>query len=228
MTATATQATPNTQRDPSGRFRTGNTGGPGNPFARQVSLLRKALIACVTAEQIQAIAQAMVAKAIEGNVQAAKLVYSYILGKPDTAPNPDRMDMDEWEGYRETAEMQPEAAKLASAGESEYHLQQVRILRPLVTDFKRCEMDQMLKETAPDLFGQPAAPPPEPEPEPEPEEEGENEYLDSELYRSMSEYIQQHDIPPSSNGKKSATPKANGNTKQREPSANGHFKRPTP
>ena len=222
MTATATQSTPNTQRDSSGRFRKGNTGGPGNPFARQVSLLRKALIACVTAEQIQAIAQAMVAKAIEGNVQAAKLVYSYILGKPTDAPNPDRMDMDEWEGYRETAEMQPEAGKLASAGDSEYHLQQVRLLRPLVTDFKRREMDQVLKETAPDLFGQPAAPPEEPE------EEEENEPLDSEQYRSMSEFIQQHDIPPSSNGKKQAAPIANGKKPRGEPSSNGHFKRPTP
>ena len=36
-----------TGRDASGRFTRGNKGGPGNPFARQVGQLRKALLQCL-------------------------------------------------------------------------------------------------------------------------------------------------------------------------------------
>jgi ABC-type Fe3+ transport system substrate-binding protein len=62
--------------------------GPGNPYARQVASLRCALLAAVTEEDIQAVAQAMIAKAKEGNPAAAKLLFQYVLGKPSETVDP--------------------------------------------------------------------------------------------------------------------------------------------
>ena len=48
-TANASQpANETAQREEDGRFRKGNRGGPGNPFARQMAQLRKAALAAVT------------------------------------------------------------------------------------------------------------------------------------------------------------------------------------
>lgn len=59
----------------------------GNPCAGQMTRLRMALLDCVTPEDIVAIAKAMIAKAAEGSLGAAKLVFSYVLGKPEAASN---------------------------------------------------------------------------------------------------------------------------------------------
>jgi hypothetical protein len=61
-------------RDQCGRFAPGNRGGTGHPFARQVAALRKAFLQGVTPEDLAAIAAALLAKAKEGDVAAAKLV----------------------------------------------------------------------------------------------------------------------------------------------------------
>jgi hypothetical protein len=35
-------------------------------------------------------------------VAAAKVVLSYAIGKPAEAPNPDRLDVEEWQGFNES------------------------------------------------------------------------------------------------------------------------------
>jgi hypothetical protein len=82
-------------RDGGGRFAAGNGGGPGNPFARQTAAARKAIADAVTPEQLAAIAAVMVKKALEGDVAAAKLVFSYAAGKPAPAADPDTLDAHE-------------------------------------------------------------------------------------------------------------------------------------
>src|SRR5467141_846016 len=102
----------NDGRDGKGRFTAGNKGGPGNPFARKVAALRQALIASVTEQDIQDVAVRLLALAKEGNVPAAKLLLAYTLGKPEPVPQPDRLDVDEWEVHKETAEMKKDAPAL--------------------------------------------------------------------------------------------------------------------
>ncbi len=123
-----------------GRFALGNPGGPGNPFARQVAGLRQALLDSVTAADMQDVVKKLVALAKDGNVQAAKLLFSYTVGKPQPAPEPDRMDVDEWEGYQETAGMKKEVAELTEAGTPEIHLHNVRLLRPLLGSLAQQQM----------------------------------------------------------------------------------------
>jgi len=46
------------------------------------------------------VAGKLIALAKDGSVQAAKLLLSYVIGKPQPAPEPDRLDADEWQSTR--------------------------------------------------------------------------------------------------------------------------------
>ena len=74
-------------------------------FARQVAALRQALLASITPKDMQDVAARLLDLAKDGNVQAAKLLLAYTIGKPQPAPEPDRMDADEWEVYQDTSVM---------------------------------------------------------------------------------------------------------------------------
>ena len=65
---------PTNGHDARGRWAQGNPGGPGNPFARRVAALRKVIINRLTEEDLLAITEALLAKAKEGSVGAAKLL----------------------------------------------------------------------------------------------------------------------------------------------------------
>lgn len=69
-------------RDAKGRFTKGNSGGPGNPLAKQVNRLRSALVNAVDESDVEAIITAMVEKAQAGDVAAARLILEYAAGKP--------------------------------------------------------------------------------------------------------------------------------------------------
>src|SRR5437763_233291 len=73
---------PQPGRDSNGKFARGNKGGPGNPFNRQVAALRQALLRVVTAQDIEDIALKLRQSALEGDTAAARLLWSYTLGKP--------------------------------------------------------------------------------------------------------------------------------------------------
>src|SRR5205814_7807420 len=82
-------------RDAQGRFAPGNAGGPGNPFARRVAELRREFLAEATGEDLRAVCRALLARAQGGDVAAAQLALSYLLGKPERAVDPDTLDEQE-------------------------------------------------------------------------------------------------------------------------------------
>jgi hypothetical protein len=90
-------------RESNGRFAQGNPGAPGNPFARRVAELRWALVEGVTPQDVRDIGVALALRAQGGNIQAAKLLLQYTLGKPTEEPHPDRIDRDEIEAFRANA-----------------------------------------------------------------------------------------------------------------------------
>src|SRR5438093_10115619 len=69
-------------RTTDGRFTKGNPGGPGNPFNRQVAALRRALLARVTAEDLEEVLAVLLIKAKGGDLAAIKMLFSYTLGNP--------------------------------------------------------------------------------------------------------------------------------------------------
>ena len=71
-------------RDNAGRFTTGNAGGPGNPFAAQVGKLRAALLDAVTEKDVKDVIRAMVTKAKEGDVAAARILLDRCLGPSES------------------------------------------------------------------------------------------------------------------------------------------------
>lgn len=89
-------------KDPAtGRFVKGWKGGPGNPHASETAKLRAALLKEVKEGDVQAIIRKMIAKAKAGNVDAARLVFDRLFGKPpqnvtlDIDPSMEGFDPDE-------------------------------------------------------------------------------------------------------------------------------------
>ena len=104
---------PASGHEPNGRFAKGNPGGPGNPFARQVAALRKVIMNRVTEQDLLAITEALLAKAKEGSVGAAKLLLAYAIGKPASSPDPDRLDGQELKHFKDQVETVNEVHELA-------------------------------------------------------------------------------------------------------------------
>ena len=82
MSETVTKRSKRPDRGPDGRFLPGNPGGPGNPLAAQVAKLRAALYDALAEGDIKDIVRALLGRAKQGDVAAAKLLLSYTLGKP--------------------------------------------------------------------------------------------------------------------------------------------------
>jgi len=78
-----------------GRFVRGNRAACGNAFARQVAERRKAILAAVSAEDIGRVAKKLCEMAVGGDVPAAKVLLTFVCGKPQPAPDVDRLDLDE-------------------------------------------------------------------------------------------------------------------------------------
>jgi hypothetical protein len=142
-------ATEGEGRDQRGRFAPGNRGGTGNPFARQVAALRKAFLQGVTPEDLAAIAAALLAKAKEGDLAAAKLVLAYAIGKPEAAVDPDRLDIEEWQTFKESAGMMRELPDLVQRPDPELPLTVLRATRPCVTREVGRQLHETLQEPQP-------------------------------------------------------------------------------
>lgn len=71
---------PSKVRGKDGRFLPGNPGGPGNPEAARVARLRAAVLEAVTPAQMRRLMKALMEKAINGDVAAARLVLERCIG----------------------------------------------------------------------------------------------------------------------------------------------------
>jgi hypothetical protein len=129
-TATAPPQETTTGRDRNGRFTKGNPGGTGNLFTRQVAELRKRLLEHLTGEALDAIADKLIDQAKEGDVPAIKLLFTYTLGKPADAVQPDQLDIEEWETFKKTATMAGELPGIMATPDPSFPLAMVRAARP--------------------------------------------------------------------------------------------------
>lgn len=72
----------NGERDSFGRFAKGNSGGPGNPYAKRAAALHAALMDSITPDDIRAIAQKLIERAKAGDIHSAKEVLTRVVGRP--------------------------------------------------------------------------------------------------------------------------------------------------
>ncbi len=66
--------------------------GSGNPFARQVAALRRALLEAVSEDDMRAIVQRLVQDARDGDLGAAKEIITRTLGRPIEADLIERLE----------------------------------------------------------------------------------------------------------------------------------------
>jgi hypothetical protein len=94
----------------------GNLGGPGNPFARQTAQLRKVLVESARDDDVKDVAAALLFRAKSGDVAAAKLWLSYVVGKPAETVNPDTLDREEWQAFLDNMIKDPEELERLRCG----------------------------------------------------------------------------------------------------------------
>jgi len=68
-------------RDLQGKFQPGNRFGRGNPHAKAVAQFRTAMMQAVQEGDVSDVIRAMIVKAASGDVQAARLVLEYAVGR---------------------------------------------------------------------------------------------------------------------------------------------------
>jgi hypothetical protein len=95
---------------------------------------------------MDAIADKLIALAKEGDVQAIKLLFSYTLGQPAEAVEPDQLDADEWNRFKQTANMAGELPGLMATPDPSFPLTLVRAARPGVARDLAKQLHTTLKE----------------------------------------------------------------------------------
>jgi hypothetical protein len=83
-------------RQGNGRFGAGNKFSRGNPFARKLAAARQVFAEVIDEEKLKELADSMFRRALYDPAMA-KVLLSYVLGKPQMAPDPDALDIQEWE-----------------------------------------------------------------------------------------------------------------------------------
>jgi hypothetical protein len=203
------------ERDARGRFVAGNKGGPGNPFGRRTAQLRKAMIAAVNDDDLQAIMAKMVELAKSGDVAAAKLVLAYAVGRPAEAADPDRVDVEEFQLYQQASAGAEAMGQVMEQLPVETACSLVRAVRPILAEAKRKDLLERFQQAEEEIRAE------EEEPEEEPSAE-EWPDTDEEDVDAVMETLRQHQeavpgpSPIGSNGSASrrrqgrAAPSGNG------------------
>ena len=70
------------QHDGNGKFARGNKLGKGNPHADKVAKLRGVMLRTISEGDIKKLTQKLLLMALEGDLKAAELLLSRLLGKP--------------------------------------------------------------------------------------------------------------------------------------------------
>lgn len=74
---------PSNGRDPqSGKFLPGHKFASGNPIARRMNELRRALVCAQTPEDVLAVGKSLLQSATDGDSSAANVYLSFIIGRP--------------------------------------------------------------------------------------------------------------------------------------------------
>jgi hypothetical protein len=84
-----------TGRDAGGRFARGCAPGPGNPFNRKLAAMREQLVELVGTPGLERLVNALLRNAEKGDLASAKVLLTYVVGKPVAAVHPDNLDADE-------------------------------------------------------------------------------------------------------------------------------------
>ena len=107
--------------------------------------MRKVLLDAVSEADLVNVIEMLKAKAMEGDVAAAKLLLSYTIGKPVDPPNPDTLDLDEFGILVKNHDVPPETfTALLNAMPVDLLLKIVRPILPFLFDSKQAKARELL------------------------------------------------------------------------------------
>jgi hypothetical protein len=192
-------------RDEHGRFVKGNSGGPGNPFARRTAALRQAFSEAVSEDDLKTLAKRLLVQAHSGDVAAAKLVLAYAIGKPVDPVNPDTLDIEELQLFNQFPLSAPDFQRIINnvpvgftcqllriLVQNAEHQAKLRMAEKFDQDTKKEERRQKRRAARAARKPAQAEPPPDQAPSPQPE----NAAAAGEKRRAPQDCSQ----PPSANG----------------------------
>jgi hypothetical protein len=215
VTSEATTAT-DSGREAKGTFATGNKFGRGNPFGRKAAEFRTTLMETVTMQDMKDIAAKLRDDAKAGDKTAVKILFQYLIGKPQPAVDPDTLDAQEMRTFA-TNSLPPEA------------LEQMQALVPLgwLASVWSIYADCMNKTVAKEMGAQMAAS------DAKMERRAAKAQAKAERKQRRDEALraQPRREAPSPNGEigealaveEDAEPSPNGDFSEKEPSPNGDF-----
>ncbi len=145
----ATQEKPKSGRTPQGQFAKGNAGGPGNPHARHCARMLEIFRNAISEEHFIRVVLKLLEKAEAGDTSAAKIIVTYVVGKPLPAPHPDSIDRDEWDHFQKDAMNQRELAVVMNSLPTQVGNDVVRVALPIMTDARTRDLAKQLLKGCP-------------------------------------------------------------------------------
>ncbi len=143
------EKTPEEGRDSNGKFTAGNRGGPGNPHARHCARMLEIFRNSISEEDFIRVVRKLLEKAEAGDTSAAKILVSYVVGKPLPAPHPDSIDRDEWDHYQNDAMKQRELAVVMNSLPTHVGNDVARVALPIMTDARTRDLAKQLLKGCP-------------------------------------------------------------------------------
>ncbi len=141
----ASPGEPKKDRDAKGKFVKGNPGGPGNPYARKIAALRQSLIKHLGPRELYEIVRLLVGQAMCGNIESTKVLFQYVIGKAPDAPDPDGVNLAEWQQYVDNPATAEAVTKLLDTLPHEQAVQALRGMWPAIISLRT----EMMKNAAP-------------------------------------------------------------------------------
>jgi hypothetical protein len=140
---------PTKGRDANGKFTAGNSGGPGNPHARHCARMLEIFRNTISEEDFIRVVRKLLEKAEAGDTSAAKILLSYVVGKPLAAPHPDSIDRDEWDHFQNDSMNQKELALVMNGLPTHVGNDMARVALPIMTDTRMRDLAKQLLKGCP-------------------------------------------------------------------------------
>jgi hypothetical protein len=145
----ASEKGPTKGRDANGKFTAGNSGGPGNPHARHCARMLEIFRNTISEEDFIRVVRKLLEKAEAGDTSAAKILFSYVVGKPLPAPHPDAIDRDEWDHFQKDSMNQKELALVLNGLPTHVGNDMARVALPIMTDTRMRDLAKQLLKGCP-------------------------------------------------------------------------------
>jgi len=111
--------------------------------------MRSALCAAVSEEDVEAVTRKLVEQAKAGDVAAARIVLAYVVGQPTDAADPDTLDAQEWQIFRQLPVTAVEVERTITGVPLDFACKIVRALVPHLGEMAAAKARQVFAAAPP-------------------------------------------------------------------------------